>query len=362
MPSNPIIELDGDLTLELREALLQVPGVQGEGGANHFLSHHERFPFDTELRLLVAGRPVRLQVLTRKSSSPRDLREAALRLESVSNSPGEIPSVPLIAAPSIGARAREFLREQGIGYWDRGGSLYLQLPWAVYWIDRPPPPSARRKRQDLFRGRATQVLHALLLEPDRPWHVSDLAPRAEVSPYLALQVCAYLEDQLWMERHGRGPRRVRRLCEPGKLLDAWAEAYSLDRYRFQRYYRWTQSPKALLELVGAALEGGGVEYALTLAAGAALVAPFATSVERLTFIIPESVPLPEIAEAAKLRPVEDGENIAFLVTRERAPLLFRQRLGDVWVASAIQLYLDLYAWPQRGREQAQHLRSERLPF
>jgi len=45
-----------------------------------------------------------------------------------------------------------------------------------------------------------------------------------------------------------------------------------------------------------------------------------------------------------------------------APLLFRQRVHDAWVASDVQLYRDLWAWPRRGREQAAHLRAERLTF
>ncbi len=48
--------------------------------------------------------------------------------------------------------------------------------------------------------------------------------------------------------------------------------------------------------------------------------------------------------------------------RERSPLLFRQRVHDAWVASDVQLYRDLWAWPRRGREQAAHLRAERLTF
>ena len=54
--------------------------------------------------------------------------------------------------------------------------------------------------------------------------------------------------------------------------------------------------------------------------------------------------------------------MSFLVTRERSPLLFRRRIGECWVASDVQLYLDLFSWPARGKEQARHLRAERLPY
>lgn len=362
MRQTPNVEIISDLSVALREALARLPGIHLEEGSLLGSVTHGSPRLDAEWQLQVAGRPLRLLVQTRHNSSARDLREAVQRLKPLRDLDAEIPTVPLLAAPRISLRGREFLREQGVGYWDLGESFYLQLPWAVYFVDRLPLPSGARKRREVFRGRTTQVLQALLLDPYRPWHLNELAASAETSSYIALQTCTYLEEQLWMERRGKGPNVVRVLREPGALLDAWAEAYSLDRYQFRRYYRWAQSPVVLREAVGAALEEAGAEYALTLAAGAELVAPAATNVERLTVIVPESVLLPQIAAAAKLRPVEDGENLAFLVTRERTPFLFRQRVAEMWVASNVQLYLDLFAWPQRGREQAQHLRSERLPY
>lgn len=61
-------------------------------------------------------------------------------------------------------------------------------------------------------------------------------------------------------------------------------------------------------------------------------------------------------------PANSGDNLALLVTRQRAPLLFRQTIDAVQVAGTVQLYLDLWASPRRGKEQAQHLRAERLPY
>jgi len=37
-----------------------------------------------------------------------------------------------------------------------------------------------------------------------------------------------------------------------------------------------------------------------------------------------------------------------------------QEVEDLWVVSDIQLYLDLYGYPVRGREQAEHLYGKRL--
>lgn len=349
-----------DLLASLQATLSEVPGLNVLTGFQQSLPGEEAVM--AEARLQVAGKPLRLLVQTRRSSHARDLRDAAQRLEPLRDVDAEVPVVPLLAAPRISQSGREFLRSRGIGYCDLGKSFSLQLPWAVYFIDRPPPPGGPRKRREVFRGRTAQVLHALLLEPERAWRLNELAARAGTSSYIALQACTYLEEQFWMERQGKGPHSIRLLREPGALLDAWAQAHSLAQYEAHQYYRWAQSGAELRQALGAALETAGVEYALTLAAAAELMAPFATPSERLAVIVPEATDLMALAEAAALRPVEDGENLLFLRSREASPLLFRQKIAEVWAVSAVQLYLDLCAWPQRGREQAQHLRRERLPY
>ena len=110
------------------------------------------------------------------------------------------------------------------------------------------------------------------------------------------------------------------------------------------------------------MEEHGVDYALTLSSGAEMVAPFATGVDRLHLIVPATAKLDDAVTAAGLKPVEDGANITLMVTRQHAPLLLRHRIEEIWVASDIQLYLDLQNWPARGKEQAEYLRKERLRF
>jgi hypothetical protein len=258
--------------------------------------------------------------------------------------------------------SRDLLREHGIGYFDAGGSLYLPLSSGVYFIDRQAPGRGDRRLRNLYKGRSAQVLHVLLAKPDHKWHVNELAVEAKVSPYTVHQVFTTLEKQLWIEKEGKGPESVRTLREPGALLDAWAENYSMERYEFRNYHRWAQSIDSLRQAVAEKIEEHGGEYALTLASGAQLVAPFATSVDRLHLIVPATTKIDAVAKNAGLRPADDGANVTFMITREYTPFLLRRRLAGVSVASDVQLYLDLHNWPARGKEQAEHLRKERLHY
>jgi hypothetical protein len=92
------------------------------------------------------------------------------------------------------------------------------------------------------------------------------------------------------------------------------------------------------------------------------VAPFATASEQLSILVAPSIDLARLATSAGLRSVEEGANVSFLISNERSPFMFRQNLHDAWVASNVQLYLDLFSSPARGREQARHLRIERLGY
>src|SRR5207253_1024960 len=113
----------------------------------------------------------------------------------------------------------KMLQDEGVGYFDAGGSLYLPFSDGVFFIDRQAP-APERKLQNIYEGKAAQVLHVLLRDPKREWHVTEMAEEAEVSAYTVHHVFTNLEKQAIMERHGKGPESIRVLAKPGELLDA----------------------------------------------------------------------------------------------------------------------------------------------
>ena len=167
-----------------------------------------------------------------------------------------------------------------------------------------------------------------------------------------------------MEAAGSGPRTVRVLKKPGALLNTWADAHSLADYEVQRYHLWTRDPSYLQQIVASALRSHAVGYALTLGSGAQLVAPHGTGTDTVSLLVPASAAakLGQVAEEAGLEPVDEGETVIFYIARDKSPLLFTRQVQGFSVASNVQLYLDLWAWPRRGREQAKHLRAERLTY
>lgn len=289
---------------------------------------------------------------------PKDALQVAEKLR-------EQKGVPMLAASSLSESSRSLLRENRTAYWDKSGSLYLDLPSALYLIDKPgkTPPRQNRELKNPFKGSSAQVLHALLLEPQRSWKVTELADTAKVSPYTSHQVLDYLEKQLWVTKKGRGPQGVRLLSQPGKLLDAWAANHSLEVYQPLRFHQLAKSPQAQKEQMGEFLGLQKAPWAVTLEHGAQALAPFVTQLPSVvTVIVPESIPWLAAAKDSGYREVHEGENLLLWMVKDQAPFLGCRPINNLEIASPVQLYLDLFQWPRRGKEQAQNLRQKVLKF
>ena len=60
--------------------------------------------------------------------------------------------------------------------------------------------------------------------------------------------------------------------------------------------------------------------------------------------------------------MEEGANFSLIETTSPGDLLFREQIGGAWLASPIQVYLDLLRSEGRAKELAQNLRKERILF
>ena len=62
------------------------------------------------------------------------------------------------------------------------------------------------------------------------------------------------------------------------------------------------------------------------------------------------------------RSVGEGANLNVIETPTSGEFLFKERVDDAWLASPVQVYLDLLTGEGRSREMAAHLRHERIGF
>ena len=271
-----------------------------------------------------------------------------------------LPSI--VVAKESTARAREILAELGIGVVDAAGNIHLDLPEVVIHVEQPPRRSTSRGSGARLRGKAAVIVQALLLEPDREWKVVDLADRASVSLGMVHQVLSSLEERELVTATGAGRTRRRRVASAAALLDLLAEDLEDRGVETLPSYRFSQVAEDLPQGLSGQLHKERIAHAVSGAAAANLLAPHLTTVPTTVVWISRDWGLAEAAEAAEAEPAERGSNLLLMQASDDMPLAFAKRRDDVTLANVFRVYVDARRDPQRGAEQAEHLRREVIGF
>ncbi len=323
---------------------------------------------DARIDLHIGGESVSLLIEAKRAVYPRDVREVIWQLRRYMDlTPSGRPNaqrLPLIAAESISPGAKELLREEQVGYFDSGGSLFVPARGAFVYIEKPPPKPLVKALRSLFAGRRAQVLHALLIQPRNWVSIKQLAEQSEASPATVSQVMTELERFDWLETRGQGPSKERLLREPGALLDAWSKQLGLSRPpALRRYYVPAVKPNDLPLSLDRVFEQHQAAYAITHEAAAQRYAPFLSSVSqvRCRLMLPGRL-AEDALGALNARGVTEGANLAVIEVKSSGELLFREKVDGAWLASPVQVYLDLVRGEGRAKEMAEHLRQERIRF
>lgn len=312
-------------------------------------------PVDILVRFQIGGEEKVLICEVRSVGQPRQIREAITRLSSLRRHlPG---GYPVAVATYISPQSATLLRQNGCGYLDLSGNCYLAFDNVL--IEKEGKPNIRpstRPLKTLFAPRATRAVRALLVEPQRPWHLEELARAVGVSLGHAHNVVRRLADLEWVKRDEAN--RIR-LVSPGELLNAWREEYTYRVNGLQAYLTQEGVKRRLMEAIARYAKGQGAAYAFTLHAGVSLVAPQVRVPTIHCYWAGDPEPL---ARALGLQPVE-GEGTVYLLTPYDPGVFYAplQKAG-LTVVSLPQLYVDLYHHERRGREQAEKLRRDAIGY
>ena len=176
------------------------------------------------------------------------------------------------------------------------------------------------------------------------------------------QVMTELERRECVSPREQGRHKGRGLREPGRLLDQWAEyVTSLKPPAVRRYFLPALRADQLLVAVGRAF-ADNVSYAVSLAPAAQAHAPFLCSISQVKCRAMDGAALESGVAALHARLLEGGANFSVLEATSPGDLLYREQFEGTWLASPIQVYLDLLRSAGQARGLAQHLRRERIRF
>lgn len=343
---------------EFLQNLEELPEVRAK------LELEQPLPADAKIDLKVAGKEVILLVEAKRAGYPRDVQQAIWQLrraEAALPSHKEIVLVMIAEYLSPGAKAQ--LQAEQIGYFESGGSLYLPAPGAYCYIERPSAKPFERAVRSLFSGRRAQAIHAILVHHDRWFGVHELAEVAMVSPATVSEVFTELERQDWVSLQGKGPRKERQLSQPTALLDAWAkDVRERPSPTINRYYVPGVKAYDLMQRVAEQFGKNNIEYAVSYEYAAQRYAPFLSSISQVRLRMIKSSDSQSAISELGARPVTEGSNLGIIETDAHGGLLFRNEIDNVWLASPVQVYLDLLHVEGRSVEMAEHLRKERIGF
>lgn len=341
--------LEAQLQGRLRGILAEVPfvrlkdrrgGAQLRGGKP-----------DLVLEAMASGERWRLLVEVKGSGEPRLIRGAIQQLREYLQD--ERKAYGVVAAPYISLRAADICKAAGIGFVDLAGNC--RLVFGQVFIERqgfPNPKVEQRPLRTLFAPKASRVLRALFEAPKRSWQVQALAREAKVSLGLAFKVKQRLLDRENASEDEEGIR----LARPEALLSEWASAYSYQKNPMLDCYGSAEVPD-LERSLAQVCRAKGLRFAFTLFSGAARVAPLTRYARGFAYVAADAT---KVAGQLGWKPVPSGANFSLLTPFDEGVFSGAQEVDGDWVASDVQLYLDLIGYKGRGEEAATFILEHRL--
>lgn len=361
--ANELQTLERDTVEKLVETLQTLPQVHADLPVWEPQPH--RREIDAEVDFMAGDRHHVLLIEVKRDVYPRDVRQILWQIKNYAdatrNRDPEKSVVPLLAAESISAGAKDLLKEENVGYFDTGGSLFIPAHGVYVYIEKPPPKTLQRATRALFKGKASQVLHALLQRREAWMGVKEVADLAQVSPATASATLTALERLDWVSSRGQGRSKERRLSAPTALLNEWKkQVLAVRPPLIRRYYVSAADVTELPGRLDRACEASGVEYVITQEAAAQVYAPYLSTILRVACRLAPGRDADAALSKLGARVVSEGANLVVLETSSQGEFLFKERHDSVWLASPLQVYLDLLRSGGRAQEAAEHLRRERI--
>lgn len=285
---------------------------------------------------------------------PRHVFEAVSKLKYVTSKIEN--GYPLIMSIFLGEKSREICRMNGVGYVDLAGNCFLKFDGI--FIDREGRQKPQRKQKvvkNIFAPLASRVIRVLLADAGRKRTAAELAERAGASSIYVFKILKKLEEKKYIGRDGE--HRII-LYKAATLLDEWADSYGFSENRVHTYYSPEPEPNKIIRKIAGVSKL--MQYALTLHSGASLVAPYVrfNDIHFYVDIRDKDMWIKKL----ELRPVEFGGNVHLVEPYDAGVFYGIQEKEGAKIVSNVQLYIDLFKYPARGREQAEFLREQIIKY
>jgi hypothetical protein len=310
---------------------------------------------DLALRLKVGEERGMLLCEIVAQSFPKQIREKGLQLLEMTKQGKR--GYPVIIAPYISELGKETCKKMGIGFLDLSGNAYLDFNSFYLEIEGKPSKFKSSDRlSGLFNPKGERVLRFYLLQENDGSAVNyrQIAKEVSVSLGQVSKVNKKLDELgLWIEG-SEGEKAL----DKAKLLDLWRDNYRFEKNRIFNFYSMKQIPE-IENQIADFCRADGIQYALSLFSGSNRLAPFTRYNVATSYF---SGDIEKLKRDLELKEVPSGPNLQIIVPYDEGVYYKAKGVDPITVANPIQIYLDLYNYKGRGREQAEFLRERMIKF
>ena len=255
----------------------------------------------------------------------------------------------LVAAPYLGERTRDRLRDNALNYLDLTGNTFMAFEDPAVYIRTQgaakDPNRASRPMRSLRGVKSAQIVRTLVdLRP--PLGVRQIAELAKTDPGNVSRVLDLLERDDLIQRNPQGG--VQRV-DWSELLKTWSRDYSVTgSNRFATYL----DPRGLSNFLSRLRSlPESTRYAVTGSLAAVRLAPVAPARLGVAFVDDATA----LADALGLVPAEAGANVMLL--EPKGEYVFDRRRNDegVFYVAPSQVVVDLLTGSGRNPSEAEEL-------
>lgn len=299
---------------------------------------------DPFVQVKINGRPLRAYWLG--EGWPRQVKTALTLLGH------HLPDIFVARRMSPGARAESL--KAGVGWIDESGAAEISLDWLVIARTGCQLPYERPLK---WTPSVMGVAEAILTGT-KPT-VADTVQATGLSVDTCTRALAFFTERgLLTAQARRGPDSARRLIDPDRLLDEYADAAaSMPRVELRVGLLWSDPINGVAGL-GRCWDAAGTKWAATGALAAAVLAPLLTDFGTVEVFVDGKTrgDLVRAAEIASARPMEGGRLVLRPFTSPATDRL-STRVDGLRVVPWPRIYADLRPLGVRGEDAAEHLRE-----
>ncbi len=313
------------------------------------------------VRIKLGTRHRPLEILWAGDGWPSDVRRIA-----APNTPW--PRSHVVVARRLTRSSVDWLREHDANWIDGTGLARVVTPDGLLVLRQPleaTTDSAPKAPRFSWSDARTDVAEVVLREREVP-RAAEIANQTGWSSIAVAKALSRFDTAGWTAKAGsaRGPGAQRRLAEPRRMLDAWAEAVAAEqRTTISAHAAFTDAIGFLNERLALPLNKINARWAVSGWVGSQVVAPYVTSSPTLHVYVDAATfdtQLLTLLQGLQIRVVTEGARIAFW--RGRQVVFAASRRYPTPVADPPRLYADLLRLGGRAIEAAQNVREQLIDY